>query len=319
MALPKKILINELGPREGMQIEKNPVSTQDKVRLIDALSECNFPEIEVVSFVSPKWVPQMADAEDVVKGIKTRPGTRYTSVYLNTQGMARALATGRLYVEGSLSVTASETFSLKNTNRTLDQTFEEAERRIEAFKVAGVPAKEVSVMAAFGCNYEGDIDPKKVVGLIERLMSMATEHELPIEVVQLADTMGWANPASVRKLVGLVQDRWPELRINLHLHDTRGMGLMNALAGMEMGVDDFDTAVGGLGGCPYAGFTGAAGNITTEDMVHLCHELGVETGIDLDRLLEVSVEAEQIVGHPLPGKVMRGGSLATYRRQLSRG
>jgi hydroxymethylglutaryl-CoA lyase len=319
MALPKKILINELGPREGMQIEKNPVSTQDKVRLIDALSECNFPEIEVVSFVSPKWVPQMADAEDVVKGIKTRPGTRYTSVYLNTQGMARALATGRLYVEGSLSVTASETFSLKNTNRTLDQTFEEAERRIEAFKVAGVPAKEVSVMAAFGCNYEGDIDPKKVVGLIERLMSMSSEHELPIEVVQLADTMGWANPASVRKLVGLVQDRWPELRINLHLHDTRGMGLMNALAGMEMGVDDFDTAVGGLGGCPYAGFTGAAGNITTEDMVHLCHELGVETGIDLDRLLQVAVEAEQIVGHPLPGKVMRGGSLATYRRQFSRG
>jgi len=319
MALPKKILINELGPREGMQIEKNPVSTEDKVRLIDALSECNFPEIEVVSFVSPKWVPQMADAENIVRGIKMRPGTRYTSVYLNTQGMARALATERLYVEGSLSVTASETFSLKNTNRTLDQTFEEAERRVEAFKVAGVPAKEVSVMAAFGCNYEGDIDPKKVVGLIDRLMTMASEHELPIEIIQLADTMGWANPASVRKLVGLVQDKWPDLRINLHLHDTRGMGLMNALAGLEMGVDDFDTAVGGLGGCPYAGFTGAAGNITTEDVVHLCHELGIETGIDLDRLLEVALEAEQIVGHPLPGKVMRGGSLATYRKQLSRG
>jgi hydroxymethylglutaryl-CoA lyase len=319
MALPKKILINELGPREGMQIEKNPVSTEDKVRLIDALSECNFPEIEVVSFVSPKWVPQMADAENIVRGIKIRPGTRYTSVYLNTQGMARALATERLYVEGSLSVTASETFSIKNTNRTLDQTFEEAERRVEAFKVAGVPAKEVSVMAAFGCNYEGDIDPKKVVGLIDRLMTMASEHELPIEIIQLADTMGWANPGSVRKLVGLVQDKWPELRINLHLHDTRGMGLMNALAGIEMGVDDFDTAVGGLGGCPYAGFTGAAGNITTEDVVHLCHELGIETGIDLDRLLEVALEAEQIVGHPLPGKVMRGGSLATYRKQLSRG
>jgi len=319
MALPKKILINELGPREGMQIEKNPVSTEDKVRLIDALSECNFPEIEVVSFVSPKWVPQMADAENIVRGIKLRPGTRYTSVYLNTQGMARALATERLYVEGSLSVTASETFSIKNTNRTLDQTFEEAERRVEAFKVAGVPAKEVSVMAAFGCNYEGDIDPKKVVGLIDRLMTMASEHELPIEIIQLADTMGWANPGSVRKLVGLVQDKWPDLRINLHLHDTRGMGLMNALAGIEMGVDDFDTAVGGLGGCPYAGFTGAAGNITTEDVVHLCHELGIETGIDLDRLIEVALEAEQIVGHPLPGKVMRGGSLATYRKQLSRG
>lgn len=318
MALPKKILINELGPREGMQIEKNPVSTADKIRLIDALSACNFPEIEVVSFVSPKWVPQMADAEEVVKGIQLAPGTKYTSVYLNTQGMSRALATGRLHVEGSLSVTASETFSIKNTNRTLEQTLEETARRIEAFKVAGVAAKEISVMAAFGCNYEGDIDPLKVVGLVQTLMSMAQDSDLNIEVIQLADTMGWANPNSVRRLVGLVQDRWPDKRINLHLHDTRGMGLMNAFAGMEMGVDDFDTAVGGLGGCPYAGFKAAAGNITTEDLVHLCREIGVETGIDLERLIEVAAEAESIVGHPLPGKVMHGGSLGAYRQQIAR-
>lgn len=317
MSLPKKIFINELGPREGMQIEKNPVSTADKIRLIDALSECHFPEIEVVSFVSPKWVPQMADAEEVVKGMRLAPGTKYTSVYLNTQGMARALATGRLHVEGSLSVTASETFSVKNTNRTLEQTLEEAARRIEAFKAAGVQAKEISVMAAFGCNYEGDIDPMKVVGLIQTLMNMADENNLPIEIIQLADTMGWANPNSVRRLVGLVQDRWPDKRINLHLHDTRGMGLMNAFAGMEMGVDDFDTAVGGLGGCPYAGFKAAAGNITTEDLVHLCREVGVDTGIDLERLIEVAAEAQSIVGHPLPGKVMHGGSLSAYRKQLS--
>lgn len=317
MSLPKQIVIHELGPREGMQIEKNPVSTQEKVRLIDLLSECRFDEIEVVSFVSPKWVPQMADAEQVVEGFTPVAGTRYTSVYLNTHGLSRALATRKLHVEGSLSVTASETFSVKNTNRTIEQALEETHKRIGAFQEAGVPATEVSVMAAFGCNYEGEIAPGHVVGLIDRLMGLAADNGLSIKLIQLADTMGWANPASVRRLVGMVQDRWPAQRINLHLHDTRGMGLMNALAAMEMGVDDFDSAVAGLGGCPYAGFKDAPGNIATEDLVHMCQELGVHTGVDLDRLLDVAREAERIVGHPLPGKVMRGGNLATYRRQAT--
>ena len=317
MALPNKIVIHELGPREGMQIEKNPVSTAEKVRLIDLLSECNFPEIEVVSFVSPKWVPQMADAEQVVAGFTRKPGTRYTSVYLNTQGMQRALATKKLDVEGSLSVTASEAFSKKNTNRTIDETFVETEKRVAAFREAGVPATEVSVMAAFGCNYEGDIDPNHVVRLIERLMGMARDNDCRIKVIQLADTMGWANPAAIRRMVGMVQERWPEQRINLHLHDTRGMGLANAFAAMEMGVDDFDSAVAGLGGCPYAGFKDAPGNIATEDLVHMCRELGVETGVDLERLVDVAREAETIVGHPLPGKVMRGGYLESYRRKAA--
>jgi hydroxymethylglutaryl-CoA lyase len=315
MAMPKQ---NELGPREGMQIEKNPVSTQDKVRLVDMLSECHFPEIEVVSFVNPKWVPQMADAEQVVEGITRAPGTRYTSVYLNVQGMNRALATRKLDVEGSLSVTASETFSKKNTNRTIDETFVEAGKRMDAFLEAGVPATEVSVMAAFGCNYEGNIAPGHVVGLIDRLMRLAADNGQEIRLIQLADTMGWANPGSIRRLVGMVQDRWPDQRINLHLHDTRGMGLANAFAAMEMGVDDFDSAVAGLGGCPYAGFKDAPGNIATEDLVHMCNEVGVETGVDLERLVEVAREAERIVGHPLPGKVMRGGNLADYRRAAAK-
>ena len=143
-------------------------------------------------------------------------------------------------------------------------------------------------MAAFGCNYEGDIPPAKVLGLIERLMGIANDNDLDIKLIQLADTMGWANPLAIRRMVGMVQDRWPGKRINLHLHDTRGMGLANAFAAMEMGVDDFDSAVAGLGGCPYAGFKDAPGNITTEDLVHMCHELGVETGIDLPRLLDVA-------------------------------
>jgi hydroxymethylglutaryl-CoA lyase len=315
MPYPKRVIVHELGPREGMQIEQNPVSTGDKIRLIDMLSECNFPEIEVTSFVSPKWVPQMADAEQVVAGMKVKPGTTYTGIYLNMQGMERAKATGKLTVEGVLSVTASETFSKKNTNRTTDETFVETEKRIPGFKSANVNADQVSVMAAWGCNYEGTIDPMHVVRLIDRLMGIARDNDLSIKIIQLADTMGWGNPDSIRHLVGLVQDRWPEQRINMHLHDTRGLGLTNALAALEMGVDDFDAAVGGLGGCPFAGFKGAAGNIATEDFVHMCHELGIETGVDLDRLTEAAREAETIVGHPLPGKVMRGGNLAGYRAQ----
>ena len=315
MALPKRIIIHELGPREGMQIEKTPIATSEKIRLVDLLSDCVFPEIEVTSFVSPKWVPQMADAEQVAAGFKRRAGTRYTCVYLNTQGMARAVGTQKLDVEGSLSVTASETFSKTNTNRTIAETFAETERRIEALQQMNVPISEVSVMAAFGCNYEGNVAPEHVVRLIERMMGIAADHGLPIRLIQLADSMGWGNPQSVRKLVGMVQDRWPDSRINLHLHDTRGMGLANALAAMEMGVDDFDSAVAGLGGCPYAGFKDAPGNIATEDLVHLCNEIGVETGVDLERLLDVAREAEKIVGHPLPGKVMRGGHLDSYRRK----
>jgi hydroxymethylglutaryl-CoA lyase len=314
MALPKRIVVHELGPREGMQIEKTPIATSEKIRLVDLLSDCVFPEIEVTSFVSPKWVPQMADAEQVAEGFKRRPGTKYTCIYLNAQGMARAVGTGKLDVEGSLSVTASEAFSKKNTNRTIEDTFAETERRIEALRQMSVPTHEVSVMAAFGCNYQGDIAPDHVVGLIDRMMGIARDHDIDVRLIQLADTMGWANPLAIRRMVGKIQDRWPDQRINLHLHDTRGLGLANALAAMEMGVDDFDSAVAGLGGCPYAGFKDAPGNIATEDLVHLCNEIGVETGVDLERLLDVAREAEKIVGHPLPGKVMRGGHLDSYRR-----
>jgi hydroxymethylglutaryl-CoA lyase len=315
MALPKRIVIHELGPREGMQIEKTPIPTSEKIRLVDMLSDCEFPEIEVTSFVNPKWVPQMADAEEVVAGFTRRPGTKYTCVYLNSQGMTRAVATQKLDVEGSLSVTASETFSKKNTNRTIAETFAETERRIDALTQLKIPISEVSVMAAFGCNYEGTVEADHVVRLIDRMMGIARDHDLKIPLIQLADSMGWANPVTVRKLVGMVQDRWPESRINLHLHDTRGVGIANALAAMEMGVDDFDSAVAGLGGCPYAGFKDAPGNIATEDLVHMCNEIGVQTGVDLERLLDVAREAEKIVGHPLPGKVMRGGHLDSYRRK----
>jgi len=313
MDLPKKITIHEVGPREGMQFEKGPIPTEAKIRLIDMLSECNFPEIEVTSFVSPKWVPQMGDAEQVAAGFTRKPSTQYTCIYLNTQGLARAIATGRLDLEGWIGTPASEIFSKKNSNRTIEESFVEASRRLAMFREHNIPVRTVNVLAAFGCNFAGAIDPNRVVAYIDRLMGMAEEAGAPIEYIQLADTMGWANPGAIRDLVGRVQKRWPSKKINLHLHDTRGLGLANVLAALEMGVDDFDSAVAGLGGCPYGGFKGAAGNIVTEDLVHMCEELGVETGINLERLLEVAREAEAIVGHPLPGKVMNGGRLEGYR------
>ena len=317
MPLPPKAVIHELGPREGMQIEKQFIPTEQKIRLVDLLSKCHFPEIEVTSFVSPKWVPNMSDAAEVVAGMTRHEGTRYTAIYLNTQGIDRALATAKLDMEGVLSVTASEAFSKKNTNRTIEETFAETEKRIGMLKDRGVPADQVSVMAAFGCNYDGTIAPDHVVRLIDRLMAMAKDHGLTIKLIQLADTMGWATPSGIQRLVGPVQDRWPDIPVNLHLHDTRGLGLLNAFTALKMSVYDFDSAVGGLGGCPYAGFKGAAGNIATEDLVHLCHEEGIETGVDLDQLLEVARVAEEIIGRPLPGKVMRGGALPASRARLA--
>lgn len=314
MAFPKKVIIREVGPREGMQIEKTPVSTEDKIRLVDLLSECNFPVIEVTSFVSPKWVPQMADAELVAKGFKRNPNTEYQCIYLNSKGIERAQATGKFDLEGVLSIIASETFSRKNTNRSIEETFDEMDHRIAVLGEYNVPISSINVMTAFGCNYEGDVNPQHVIRLISRTIEKATAHGINPERILLGDTVGWANPVSTEYLVGQVQDRWPEKNIVLHLHDTRGMGLANAFVGLKMGVNHFDSSVGGLGGCPFGGSKGAAGNITTEDLVHMCHELGIETGIDLEKLIGVTMEAEKILGRELSSKVAKGRSLDSYRK-----
>ncbi|MEY8757852.1 hydroxymethylglutaryl-CoA lyase [Peribacillus frigoritolerans] len=316
MTFPKKVKIREVGPREGMQIEKTSIATEDKIRLVDLLSECNLPVIEVTSFVSPKWVPEMADAELVAAGFKRRPGTEYQCVYLNSKGIERAQATGKFDLEGVISITASETFSKKNTNRSIEETFKEIKDRIAVLGELNVPVSTLAVMTAFGCNYEGDVDPKHVIKLIDRAIKKANDDGVDPEYILLGDTVGWANPVSVEILVGQVQDRWPDKKINLHLHDTRGMGLVNAFVGLKMGVSYFDASVGGLGGCPFGGFKGAAGNIATEDLVHMCHELGIETGIDLEKLVEVTREAEKILGRELPSKVAKGRSLSSYRHNI---
>jgi hydroxymethylglutaryl-CoA lyase len=315
--LPGTIEIHEEGPREGFQIEKGPISTARKIALIDALSATGLEQIQIASYVNPKRVPGWADAESVVDGIARRKGVRYTALWLNEKGLERALAQrDRLAIAGRVAVCASERFIMRNQNTNFAENIEVQRGQIARYKANGIPIEAISVMAAFGCNYEGDVSPEKVVTVVDSAFSIAAEHDLKIKKLSLADTMAWATPERIKRTVGAVRARWPELRINLHLHDTRGLGVANAYAGMEMGIDSFDASVAGLGGCPFAGHKGAAGNVCTEDLVFLCDEMGIRTGIDLEALIEAARLAEDIVGHPLPGSVMRGGSLKRLRAQI---
>lgn len=315
--IPKRVFILEEGPREGFQIEKGPIPTARKIELIDALSDTGLRQIQIVSFVDPRRVPGMADAEDVVRGITPRAGVAYTGLWLNERGFERALATGRLNVRGSVTLGASDAFLKRNQNRTIAEQIASQRALARRYVELGAPVTRGSVMAAFGCNYEGDVPASKVVGLVAEILDIANEVGARLDYVSLADTMAWATPRSIKTVIGAVRERWPDLDLALHLHDTRGLGIANAYAGLEMGVARFDAAVAGLGGCPFAGNAGAAGNVCTEDFVFLCDELGVETGVDLEKLIACARLAEDVVGHPLPGSVMTGGSLRTMRAKIA--
>ncbi len=314
---PKSVRINEEGPREGFQFEKGAIPTARKIELIDSLSRTGLKKIQVVSFVSPKAVPGMIDAEEVVRGFTRAPGVSYTGLWLNDKGLQRALATGKLDVYGSISLTASERFLQRNQNRTLAENLQAQHAIIAMYQEHDVAVERGSIMAAFGCNFEGDIPNSRILELCRQIFEIAAAHGLEIKVLSLADTMAWATPLSIRRVVGAVRERYPQLEISLHLHDTRGMGIANACAGLEMGVASYDAAVAGLGGCPFAGHGGAAGNVCTEDLVFMCEEMGIATGVDLDALIESARLAEDVVGHPLPGAVMKGGTLAKLREKIA--
>ncbi|WP_043837178.1 hydroxymethylglutaryl-CoA lyase [Muricoccus aerilatus] len=316
--LPRRVSINEEGPREGFQIEPGPIPTADKVALIDALSTTGLRHIQVASFVSPKLVPGWADAEAVVSGVAPRAGVDFTALWFNERGLERALTfRDRLRLNGSISLSASEAFSRKNLNRDWTGQLEAMRAQTAAHLAAGIPVERIGVMAAFGCNFQGAVMPDQVLQAVAGGMAVAKEAGATIARLSLADTMGWANPSQVERLVGEVRARWPELAITLHLHDTRGLAVANAHAGLRMGVASFDTTVGGLGGCPFAAHKGAPGNIASEEMVLLCEEMGIETGVDLDALIEAGHLAERIVGHPLPSALLRGGSLRTFRERAA--
>jgi hydroxymethylglutaryl-CoA lyase len=315
--LPSIVQINEEGPREGFQFEKGAIATDRKIALIDALSQTGITHIQVVSFVNPKNVPGMADADEVVESITMKPDIDYTSLWLNEKGFQRALSHERLTHVGTIQLAASEKFLTRNQNRTAAQQLAGQHNIVEMYKGNGVPVERGSVMAAFGCNFEGDIPVARVVSLVGQILDVAKEHGVTLKYVTLADTMAWATPLAIKRVVGAIRDRWPDLDLALHLHDTRGMAIANAYTGLEMGVKRFDSSVAGLGGCPFAGHQGAAGNVCTEDLVFMCDEMGIKTGIDLSALIECARLAEDVVGHPLPGSVMKGGSLQKYRHRPS--
>ena len=316
--LPKQVEIHEEGPREGFQIEPGPISSEQKIRLIEALADTGPHHVQACSFVNPRLVPGWADAEAVVQGFTAKPDVHYTGLFFNGNGLDRALAfKDKLTVTGAISLTASEGFTRKNLNRSHAENVAAMKRHSEMQLSKGIPVNRVGVMAAFGCNYQGDIAPAQVIKTLEDGMQIAEETGAEITIFSLADTMGWAAPHRIERVIGEVRERWPDMQISLHLHDTRGLAVANAHAGLKMGVSRFDSTVGGLGGCPFAGQPKAAGNICTEELVLLCEEMGIDTGIDLDNLIEVGRMAEDIVGHQLPSELIHAGSLDAFRRKAA--
>jgi hydroxymethylglutaryl-CoA lyase len=316
--LPTHADIHEEGPREGFQIEPGPISTADKIKLIEALAETGLKHIQACSFVNQRLVPGWADAEAVVAGFKAKPGIEYTALWFNANGLERALAfRDKLAIKGAISLTASEGFTRKNLNRSHAENLAAMRKQTALHLERGVAVDRIGVMAAFGCNYQGDISPAQVISTLEDGLAIAAEAKTDITLFSLADTMGWATPDRIERVLGAVRARWPDKRLALHLHDTRGLAVANAHAALRMGVNRFDATVGGLGGCPFAGQKGAAGNICTEELVLLCEEMGIKTGVDLDKLIEVGRMAEEIVGHQLPSELIHAGSLDAFRRKAA--
>lgn len=307
MPLPENVTIREVGAREGFQTLPQVVPTEQKIALIDALSATGLRHIEVASFVRPDLMPSMADADEVTRGFRKRDGIRYTALYLNIKGFQRAESVPQLDNQGWIPIAASDTFLRRNNNVTIDERIDRIPEWIDAFHSAGRSFHGLMLSTAFGSNQEGLIPIDVVVGILDRVMDAAASRDTTLQEICLADTTGCATPERLKALVRAVRASHPAPAISLHLHDTRGAGIANVYAGLQEGIDIIDSSIGGLGGCPFA--PGAAGNVCTEDIVFLCHEMGIETGIDLDACIEAAKLAESIVGATLPGKVYRAAPL----------
>ncbi len=305
--LPQRVILQEEGPREGFQSE-GPIAVQDKLRLIHSLAESGLEVINCASFVDVRRVPQMADAEEIAAGIHRKPGVRYSGIWLNPKGFERAQASG-LDLIPNVFASVSDTFARNNNGRSAMELVQFQSRMIETYQAAGLRVGAAHVFTAFGCPYEGRVDPSSCLAIVDALLKVCAEHGETPAVVYLCDTVGAANPLTVTQTLELVRSRWPAMEFALHFHDTRGMGLSNVLAALQCGINRFDTSIGGLGGCPFAGNQSAAGNVSTEDVALMCEEMGICTGLDLDRLAESARLAEEIVGHPLPGKFMKAGRI----------
>jgi hydroxymethylglutaryl-CoA lyase len=291
------ITIREVGTRDGIQSLGAFIDTQRKVELLEALSETGLRRIEATSFVNPKAVPQMADATEVMSGVHRRPGVVYEALVPNVRGAQDAVAAHM----GSVLVVlmASEAFNRKNVRMSVEDSLAQAATIKSISDAAGMRCTG-AIGTAFGCPYEGEIPEARVFSLIERFL------ELGFDELMLADTTGMANPLQIERMMRRVLDGWGDrLAFGLHLHNTRGMGLANVVAGLNAGITTFDASIAGIGGCPFA--PQAAGNISTEDTVHMLHEMGYSTGVDLERLIDVARLAQDILGRELPGQVMKAG------------
>jgi hydroxymethylglutaryl-CoA lyase len=293
--LPSRISVREVGPRDGLQNE-DPVPATAKIALIDQLATTGVSRIEAVSFVRAEAIPQMADADEVWAAVTKNPAIRYSALAPNLRGARRALDAGFTEVEAVVS--ASDTHNRKNVNRGTAQSLDEIAVMIDEAHQRGATL-QVVVATAWGSPYEGDVPVERVLAVAGRAVADGAD------AISFGDTTGMATPRRVRDLVGSFRFRHPDVPLNLHFHNTRGTGLANVLAALELGVDDFDASVGGLGGCPYA--PGASGNIATEELVYMVEDMGVGTGVDLAAMIEAAAAAERIVGHELPSQVLRAG------------
>jgi hydroxymethylglutaryl-CoA lyase len=291
---PTRVTIVEVGPRDGLQNETVTVPTRDKITFIDLLSAAGFAVIEASAFVSPKWVPQMGDAADVFADITRRAGVRYTALVPNLAGLERAHAAG--VGEVAIFAAASEAFSRKNINQSVDESLVTYAAVCTRALALGIRVRGY-LSTAFGCPFEGAVDPVRVADVAGALIDMGAFE------VAVSDTIGIAHPGQVPRVVGAVAERVPLVKIALHFHDTRGTALANVLAALDLGVATFDSSAGGLGGCPYA--PGATGNLATEDLVYMLDGLGIETGVNLEALIEASRFIETRLDHQLPSRYFR--------------
>jgi hydroxymethylglutaryl-CoA lyase len=298
MRVPAKVTIVEVGPRDGLQNERAAISTADKIAFVDRLSAAGHQAIEVSAFVSPKWVPQMADATRVFAGIARKPGTRYTALVPNRQGLERAIAAG--VSEVAIFAAASETFSKRNINQTIDESLVTYAAVCADATAAGLRVRGY-LSTCFVCPFEGRIDPARVADVSGRLL------DIGVYEVAISDTIGAATPGDVLRVLETVSVRLPLHQTALHFHDTRGTALANVLAGLDHGVTTFDSSAGGLGGCPFA--PGAAGNLATEDLLFMLHGLGIETGVSIDDVANASREIARHLDHALPSRYLQAPRL----------
>jgi hydroxymethylglutaryl-CoA lyase len=301
------VRIREVGPRDGIQSESAQVATEDKIALIDALSDTGLRSIEAVSFVSPKAIPNMADARAVWDGITRREEVFYSALVPNRKGAEGAADAG---VDGmQVFIAASDSYNLRNVRSTVKESIPNVESVVEVAGQAGIPV-EGSISTAFGCPYEGDVPPERVVEVTRWMVNAG------VTSISYGDTTGMGTPRRVREVVDAVRSALPEVEINLHFHDTRGTGLANVVAALDMGIDYFDASIGGMGGSPYA--AGATGNIATEDLVHMLEDMDINTGVDLDKLIDAARLAQTFIEGELPSKMLKAGPRSQVEGALTK-